>query len=134
MKKKFTTFFAILLCVVASQAQWSLTGNAGTDPAINFIGTTDTQALVFKTNSIQAGSIDYKKYNASFGYQALYFFSSGTFNAAFGHQAMAFNTTGVQNTSVGSWALRDNTTGSANIAVGYGALVNSETGHGNTAI
>ncbi len=32
---------------------WSLTGNAGTTPATNFIGTTDAQDLVFRTNNIE---------------------------------------------------------------------------------
>jgi hypothetical protein len=35
-----------------TQAQnWSLTGNAGTNPANNFIGTTDNKALKFRTNN-----------------------------------------------------------------------------------
>lgn len=33
------------------QAQWSLTGNASTNPPTNFVGTTDDQPLVFKTAS-----------------------------------------------------------------------------------
>ena len=32
---------------------WSLTGNAGTDSATNFIGTTDYKPLVFRTNNIE---------------------------------------------------------------------------------
>lgn len=32
-------------------AAWELEGNAGTDDAVNFIGTTDVQDLVFKTNN-----------------------------------------------------------------------------------
>ena len=32
---------------------WSLTGNAGTNPATNFIGTTDAQDWVVKTNNIE---------------------------------------------------------------------------------
>lgn len=32
---------------------WGLTGNAGTNPATNFIGTTDTMPLVTKTNAIE---------------------------------------------------------------------------------
>lgn len=31
---------------------WSILGNAGTDPAINFVGTTDAQHLQFRTNNI----------------------------------------------------------------------------------
>lgn len=34
-------------------ANWSLNGNSGTNPATNFIGTTDQQSLAFKTNDIQ---------------------------------------------------------------------------------
>jgi hypothetical protein len=34
--------------------KWSLTGNAGTTAGTNFVGTTDAQALVFKTNSTEA--------------------------------------------------------------------------------
>ena len=36
---------------------WLLEGNAGIDPANNFIGTTDAQPLVFKTNSTEAMQI-----------------------------------------------------------------------------
>lgn len=32
---------------------WSLLGNAGTNPAINFLGTTDNQNLIFRTNNLQ---------------------------------------------------------------------------------
>lgn len=37
---------------------WSLTGNAGTDSTGNFLGTTDAQPLVFKTNDAEAMRID----------------------------------------------------------------------------
>jgi hypothetical protein len=32
---------------------WSLTGNAGTSPATNFLGTTDNQPMIFKTNNTE---------------------------------------------------------------------------------
>jgi uncharacterized membrane protein len=32
---------------------WGLTGNAGTDPLCNFLGTTDSQALVLRTNNAE---------------------------------------------------------------------------------
>ncbi len=32
---------------------WELTGNAGTNPTVNFIGTTDNQPLVFRTNNTE---------------------------------------------------------------------------------
>ena len=36
-----------------SQNAWSLTGNAGTNPTTNFIGTTDAKDFVVKTNNIE---------------------------------------------------------------------------------
>jgi hypothetical protein len=38
-------------CTTVGGASWSLTGNAGTDSATNFIGTTDTQPLVMRAGS-----------------------------------------------------------------------------------
>src|SRR5215471_7877829 len=32
---------------------WSLTGNAGTSPAVNFLGTTDSKALALRTNKVE---------------------------------------------------------------------------------
>ena len=43
---------------------WNTTGNTGTTPGTNFIGTTDNQDLVFKTNNVQTARID--KSGASF--------------------------------------------------------------------
>jgi len=37
---------------------WGLTGNAGTSPATNFIGTTDNQALEFKVNNATAIKVE----------------------------------------------------------------------------
>jgi len=36
-----------------SSTSWAQTGNSGTNPANNFIGTTDAQRLVFKTNGVE---------------------------------------------------------------------------------
>lgn len=41
-----------------SSSDWALTGNAGTTAGTNFLGTTDAQSLVFKTNSAEAMRID----------------------------------------------------------------------------
>ncbi|MCO6465827.1 MAG: hypothetical protein J5I53_04345, partial [Bradyrhizobiaceae bacterium] len=40
---------------VIGAAAWTLLGNSGTNPATNFIGTTDAQPLVFRTNNTEAG-------------------------------------------------------------------------------
>lgn len=53
MKK--TLFIGLLALTGIAKAQWSLTGNAGTNPTTNFIGTTDAKDLVFKTNNSVAG-------------------------------------------------------------------------------
>jgi hypothetical protein len=37
---------------------WLLGGNFGTNPANNFLGTTDSQPLVFKTNNHEAMRVD----------------------------------------------------------------------------
>lgn len=37
----------------ATGSSWSLTGNSGTNPSTNFLGTTDYNRLVFKTNNIE---------------------------------------------------------------------------------
>lgn len=38
---------------VANARNWNTTGNAGLDSSLNFLGTTDQQALVFKTNNAE---------------------------------------------------------------------------------
>jgi len=51
MKKKLALLALLSGLFVNAQSSWSLTGNSGTIPGTNFIGTTDNQDLVFKTNS-----------------------------------------------------------------------------------
>lgn len=43
-----------LSSVAEAAANWSLKGNLGTDPAVNFLGTTDAQGLSLRTNSTEA--------------------------------------------------------------------------------
>ena len=40
--------------VSGASTSWRLNGNAGTNPAVNFIGTTDNQPLLFKANNLIA--------------------------------------------------------------------------------
>jgi hypothetical protein len=44
--------------LAAANANWSLKGNAGTDPSLNFIGTTDGQPLVMRTDNNERLRID----------------------------------------------------------------------------
>ncbi len=118
---------------------WSLTGNAGTNPSTNFIGTTDAKSLVFKVNNTQAGLIDYSTYNTgtrntAFGEIALYFNTSGMENTATGYGTLYSNTTGNDNSALGKYALFTNNQGSYNTALGYNAMFFNTSGVSNTAI
>ena len=52
-------------CIV--KAGWSLYGNVGTTAGTNFLGTTDSQALVFKTNNVRTGFISADGTSIQFG-------------------------------------------------------------------
>jgi hypothetical protein len=126
---------------ISGDKGWSLTGNAGTDANVNFIGTTDDRAVVFKMNNSMAGLLNNS--NTAFGYGSLYNasldtglygFGNGLGNAAFGSNSLGNNTTGGANNAFGQEALRLNTIGSFNNAIGYNALNSNTTGSNNVAI
>lgn len=118
------------LGVGTSSGDWSLTGNAGTTPGTNFLGTTDAQDLVFKANNNPAGYISIVKENTSLGYKSNA--NSGTGNVAIGVRALATNTNG-SNVAVGNDALEASGNSKYNVAVGHQALKQSA-GSGNTAL
>jgi len=43
---------------IAAGNSWSLTGNSGTDPSTNFLGTTDANRVVLRTNNTEKATID----------------------------------------------------------------------------
>ncbi len=55
--KKVTFFFSFILLGYHGFSHWSLTGNAGTNPSTNFVGTTDNQRLVFRANNSEKMTI-----------------------------------------------------------------------------
>ncbi len=110
---------------------WNILGNSGTNPATNFIGTTDNQPLQFRVNNQPAGQIS--DTNAAIGTGALQNNTSGALNTAMGTSALAANSTGNENTATGSFALTSNTTGNGNTANGSNSLLNNTTGSNNTA-
>lgn len=128
---------------------WSLTGNAGTNPGVNFIGTTDNQPLTFKVNNTRTGYLDGNgnvfcgeesgfsnttgKNNSAIGKDALKLNTDGNFLVAIGDSALYNNTGATYNTAVGSHSLFFNTTGYNNSANGYQSLYNNTTGFSNTA-
>jgi hypothetical protein len=106
----------------AGGSGWSLTGNAGTNPFTDFIGTTDDVGLRFKINNITAGYIDKANFSTSFGIEALNGAPTGDFNNAFGYSSLFSITTGTENNAVGHASLYSNQTGSNNNAFGYSSL------------
>ena len=142
---------------------WKLTGNIGTNPANNFIGTLDTQNLSFRTHNIptmllkQDGSLylystwgntfigdstgqfnvpgfNIGQENTFIGNQAGYANTTGLQNTAVGYITLLSVTTGDGNTAIGSQALQQDTTGAVNVAIGEGALQLNTSGSYNTAV
>lgn len=122
---------------IAQNSGWSLTGNSGTNPATNFIGTTDDNDVVFKRDNIVAGRLSKSQFagsgNTSYGTGSL-LTNSGASNTAIGSQALAVNTaTGIGNSAVGERALASNTIGSSNNAFGWLSLTSNTSGSQNNA-
>ncbi|KAF2515551.1 beta strand repeat-containing protein [Flavobacterium foetidum] len=122
-----------------SPNDWHLLGNAGTDPATNFLGTTDDQPLIFKINNQQSGALTsvFSGANTSFGHYSLQnpnVAGGGINNSAFGAGALILTSTGANNTAMGVTALQNNTTGGNNTAVGMNSMTNSITGSDNVAM
>ncbi len=132
-------------------AGWNLKGNARTTAASNFIGTTDNQPLLFKTNNVLSGKLDAVNGNIFFGPQAGANATTGYSNVAVGARALYNNSDGsnivaigdsalyseasgtLDNTAVGSKALFTNSFGFENTAVGFSSLYNNTFGSDNTA-
>jgi hypothetical protein len=94
---------------VLANAAWSTTGNTGTTPGTNFLGTTDAQALIFKTNNTEAARI------LSTG--AVYLGNSGSLSAT--TTSNILNVYGSQNINYdnpgGQYALKINSTYGLNV-------------------
>src|SRR5262249_28955452 len=94
---------------------WSLTGNSGTNPSTNFIGTTDAQPLMFRINNTKAGYIDYNTGAVGLGYLSLNS-NKATGNTAVGYEAGYSITPGSNNTAIESSALLSDSSGIKNTA------------------
>ena len=157
MKTKMKSAPLIALVILLSDyagAQWSLTGNAGTNASTNFIGTTDNVAFKIRTKNIvrmtitsggkmgigtttPAFKLDVKggsiNTDSSYRIGGLAVLKANVYSTLVGASAGESITTGNGNTAVGSAALKLNTTGANNTAVGGAALTNNN-GYQNTAI
>lgn len=120
---------------------WKLTGNTGTNPTTNFIGTTDNQDFSIRTNNTEKVRITAKgqiettqAQSVWIGNQAGENISTGTRNTFVGHISGLNSTTGGDNTALGGLSLSSNVAGIDNTAIGLAALYNLNTGDGNTAV
>jgi hypothetical protein len=111
---------------------WNKRGNAGTDAANDFIGTTDDRDLVFKRNNATSGWLN--STNTSFGVSSMPITATGGRNTAFGSVALGVLTSGTFNTAIGDNAMRSMATGTENIAIGYNTLQAATSAGSNVAI
>jgi len=125
------TFAGSAWVQAGTASTWGLSGNAGTNPANNYIGTSDNTDLIFKRNNNWAGYLG--NTNSAFGLNALNATSFGNYNTAIGSNTLHSNTLGLQNTAIGAESLSSNTTGNYNTANGVNALQFNTTGKNNTA-
>jgi hypothetical protein len=116
-------------------AGWGLTGNAGTIPGTNFIGTTDNMDLIFKRNGVISGKLTGS--NTSFGVGARVgnpvTGGDSDMSVAIGSNALANSLELNQITAIGSGALFSFIGGEKNTAVGASSLYNLIYGQYNTA-
>ena len=111
---------------------WLISGNTGTNPNNNFLGTIDNQPLRFRLNNTWAGQWDIVNANYSIGNNAL-INTIGKENVAIGQYALAANTSGTNNTAVGSNALSNSAFGNDNSAFGHSAMNIAGSGGANNA-
>ncbi|MEM0543958.1 hypothetical protein WFZ85_15230 [Flavobacterium sp. j3] len=128
----------IRLATGNATASWALTGNAGTNAATNFLGTTDDVDFVLRRNNIRAGFVGNPNtgsgnMNTSFGANSL-LNSTGIRNVAIGTNVLPSNAAGIANVAIGERTMFSNTNGNENTAVGVGALFSNTVGNSNTAI
>lgn len=95
------------LAAANSSVGWLITGNNGTDSAINFLGTLDNKPLMLRQNNLPMGQLNSKMHN--------YFIGGGS----------GSNNTSTQNTGLGDSTLFNNTTGTGNTAIGYRSMIGS---------
>ncbi|MCW3110303.1 MAG: hypothetical protein JWQ09_4809 [Segetibacter sp.] len=120
--------------LTSSSTPWFTTGNAGTNPFANFIGTTDDVPFNVRVNNQLSGKIDSTLKNSFWGFKAGSSNTDGYFNTATGFKTLLSNTSGYSATAYGVNALYSNTTGNNNTANGAFSLYSNTTGYGNVAI
>lgn len=125
---------------------WSLVGNSGTTAGTNFIGTTDAQDFIVKTNNTERE----RTYNTVDTNNTIKTITGGDLNlngitvgrgsgnknsnAVVGYESLKANDTGGNNVAMGSFALYNSTEGFSNVAIGHSAMTGNTEGNSNVAI
>lgn len=120
-----------------SSNAWLINGNANTTSATNFLGTTNAEELVFRTNNLFSGIIGLGANGNLYLGQRANFSQSGTGgirNIGVGYEALHGPTTGSGNLAIGRFAMRNNAGGGSNIGIGENVLFNNGGGTNNIAI
>lgn len=114
---------------------WKTDGNSGTNPATDFIGTTDNVPLVFRSGNVLSGFTDPIQKNVYFGIRAGLGITTGVNNTGLGTAALRMNDVLDNLVAVGDSALYENNLGPGrNTAVGYRAGRYTADGGNNTFI
>jgi hypothetical protein len=131
--KKTLLFTLVSLSHFYFSQSWNTTGNSGTNPATDFVGTRDNQPLIFKINGSEkmrlspSGRLVFYNINSQTWAYNLYIGG--------GNEVPSDNPTGsYANVAVGLGSMSSNTTGSSNTALGYNTMTNSTIGIGNLAL
>ncbi|HEY4290017.1 MAG TPA: tail fiber domain-containing protein [Puia sp.] len=113
---------------------WKITGNSGTNPATDFVGTADNKPLLFRINNVTAGYLDSVKAKTFLGYTAGNIASTGYGNVAAGKSSLALDSAGSVLVALGDSALYSCRQGSGAVALGFYSLAQHTSGGENTAI
>ena len=162
--KKTIILLAAVASIQAFAQSWNLSGNTGTAPGTDFIGTTDNKSVIFKTNNTEkmkitpngrfiffnvtspgqvwdknlffGGGVDNPTgfYNTAFGMGSLTQNTNGNGNTALGNNTLSLITDGDNNVAVGQNSMRSTSSASMNTAVGMNALEHFKTGIGNVGV
>jgi trimeric autotransporter adhesin len=123
--------------VPASNA-WLLTGNSGTNPSTNFIGTIDAQDVVLRANNVEKLRVLQSSANIMLDNDFTVWRGSWSIisNVAVGTSALKRNTTGFRNTAIGIETLSYNTDWAEHTAIGANSqmYMMSSGSEGNTSL
>lgn len=115
-------------------ASWDLNGNAGTNPATDFIGTTDSIPLMFRVGNVHSGYLDENNQNVSFGTGSYDGNLSNTNCVAIGYYANAGGHDAHDIVAIGSNSLLSTADGNQNVGIGTNSLAGNVSGYANLAL